>query len=561
MYGKVEYSSRKKAWEIDCSPAVAIRLKRVFGKVDRAPGLIRISDTPENARDLEWFLERYPMEIDGARPLLTERADKHRARESMVLGLLRGDQHADDFEMELPAREYQRVAASILLRSGGLLCADDVGLGKTIVAIAAMTKAAARPALVVTLAHLPRQWETEINRFAPRLRTHIIKGTKPYDFTVWNGQKLLTNMLPDVLIINYHKLASWGDYLGKCNINLIVWDEVQELRRTASLKFKAAKHLAKRAMFRLSLSATPIYNYGEEFHAVMSCTVPDALGTKEEFLREWCWGWKGAIKDPRAFGAYVRESGIMIRRTRQDVGRELPPLTNATEIVSTDPEALERVTSSCVELARLILAEKSEKGVKFLASEEFSNRLRQATGIAKAPYVAEFVKLLVESGEHVVLYGWHREFYSIVNDRLKHLNPVMFTGSESTQQKERAKQAFINGETPVLIMSLRSGAGMDGLQKVSRTVVFGELDWSPGVLEQCTGRIFRDGQKEPVVAYYLVAEHGADPTMAEVLGLKRGQIQGIKDPKQELVEKLEVSPDHVKRLAEDFLKRREGAIA
>lgn len=42
-----------------------------------------------------------------------------------------------------------------------------------------------------------------------------------------------------------------------------------------------------------------------------------------------------------------------------------------------------------------------------------------------------------------------------------------------------------------VIMSLRSGAGVDGLQKHSRVAVFGERDWSPQVHEQCIGRIRR----------------------------------------------------------------------
>jgi len=99
-------------------------------------------------------------------------------------------------------------------------------------------------------------------------------------------------------------------------------------------------------------------------------------------------------------------------------------------------------------------------------------------------------------------------------------------------------------------------AGVDGLQEVCRTVVFGELDWSPGVHEQCIGRIHRDGQKEPVAAYFLVAEDGADPVMAEVLGLKRSQIEGLRDPNLDLIEKLETDGGHIRKLAEEFLKRR-----
>ena len=79
--------------------------------------------------------------------------------------------------------------------------------------------------------------------------------------------------------------------------------------------------------------------------------------------------------------------------------------------------------------------------------------------------MADFVRLLVESGEKVVLYGWHREVYSIWLDRLKDLNPAMYTGSESVPQKDEAKRRFVAGETFVFIISLRAGAGLDGLRK------------------------------------------------------------------------------------------------
>lgn len=71
-----------------------------------------------------------------------------------------------------------------------------------------------------------------------------------------------------------------------------------------------------------------------------------------------------------------------------------------------------------------------------------------------------------------------------------------------------------------MIMSLRAGQGIDGLQKVCRTVVLGELDLSPAVHTQFCGRIFRDGQLDPVMAYFLLADYGADPVIADVLGIK-----------------------------------------
>jgi hypothetical protein len=106
------------------------------------------------------------------------------------------------------------------------------------------------------------------------------------------------------------------------------------------------------------------------------------------------------------------------------------------------------------------------------------------------------------------------------------------------------------------MMSLRSGAGLDGLQHVCRVAVFGELDWSPGMHDQCIGRLYRDGQEDSVLAYFLLSDQGADPVMAEVLNLKRMQSEPLRDPDAPLVEQQQVDEHRVRRLAEDLLRRR-----
>jgi SNF2 family DNA or RNA helicase len=545
-------------WVIEAQPHVVMRLKRMFSRIDKGDhGQVLLADTPEVCRELLWFSERFPLEV-SPRKRMEAGAKEHRARERMVQEVLGGKYAPPEFELSYPAREYQRLAADMLLRSGALLLADDLGLGKTVSAIAALTDRRTLPALVVTLTHLPRQWQRELNRFAPNLLVYPVKSGKPVDL-----RAKCRGRLPDVVVMNYHKLSGWADSLAG-TVRTVIFDEVQELRRgEESEKYKAAKYLAESASFRLGLSATPIYNYGGEMFHVLDALQPGALGTQEEFAREWCanvYGDKPRIKDPRAFGVYLRNEGLMLRRTRAEVGRELPALTRIPHHIDSDSKALDAISDAAAELARIILAKgETEKGAKLRASEELSWRLRQATGIAKAPFVADFVRILVENGEKVLLYGWHREVYSLWLAKLKDLNPALYTGSESTAQKEVALQRFKNGETPVLIMSLRSGAGVDGLQTHCRTVVFGELDWSPGVHEQCIGRVHRDGQPDPVCAYFLVADSGSDPVVADVLGLKREQVEGVRNPHGELVEELQVDPNHIKQLAEQFLEQRRRA--
>lgn len=558
---------KKGEWHIEAEAHVMMRLKRVFGRArKKTTKVVKLRDTLDVCRDLAWFCERFPLKVTPAN-YLEERDQAHRDRAEAIGSLFRGKLTPRAFNLAIPARDYQRVAADALLRQGHLLLADDVGLGKTASSITALTEPATRPALVVTLTHLPRQWEREIHRFAPTLHTHILKKGTPYPLDgKGNGpQGKLFSDFPDVVITNYHKLAGWADVLAP-TIRTVIFDEIQELRtgvaRIPPAKYEAARALAENAAYRLGLTATPIYNYGAEFFAILNVLAPDAVGTWEEFLQEWCSSYydssKAKITEPKVFGSYLRDEGLMLRRTRADVGRELPAISTVLHHVEADEKGLNAVKKGAAELARLILQAGGGGFEKMRASEELNNLLRQATGIAKAPYVATFVRMLVESGERVVLYGWHREVYRIWLEELADLNPVLYTGSESATKKQKSADAFVKGESQVLIISLRSGAGLDGLQHVCRTVVFGELDWSPGVHEQCVGRIGRDGQKDPVVAYMLLADTGSDPIVADVLGLKRSQIEGVRDPSLDLVEKLEVDPNHIKRLAEGYLEQIAG---
>ncbi len=554
-------------WLVKAEPHIMLRLKRVFASISASDyGVIRISDTTDNCRHLEWFMEMYPMLVSPAAHL-ERRAEEAREGAALVEAMLSKRIPPPDFKLALPLREYQRLPGGMVLRTGGLLCADDVGLGKTPTAIAIFTDPRTLPALVVTLANLPTQWERQVHKFAPALRTHVLRTGTPYDLTERvgrrSGGRAPTEAMPDVIITSYTKLRGWAETLAPI-VRSMVLDECQEVRhdkngQNLSQKYAAAKHIAENVDFRLGLSATPIFNWGGELFNLFGILQPGILGTRTEFLQEHCdgGGEKPRLKDPKAFGFYLREAGLMVRRTRKDVGRELPPVSKIIHHVECDPKALESVGGSAAELARIILSQgESKPGAKLEASQQLSNVLRQATGIGKAPFVAAFVRLLVESGEKVVLFGWHREVYRIWMAALKDLEPALYTGSESTKKKDEAQQSFIDGKTSVLIMSLRSGAGLDGLQHVCRTCVIGELDWSPGVLEQDIGRIARDEQRDPVMAYYLVADEGADPVMTDVLGLKAAQLEGVRNPKADLIEELETDAGHVKRLAENFLKQR-----
>ena len=540
-------------WIVAAEPHVMLKVRRVFeGASKTTIGHASLSNKPDVCRDLLWFIDRYPLTIsDDDKKLLEDGQKKFVERIQRMEDLLDPTYTPPTFKMAIEPRDYQRRATGLYLSQHSLLLADDLGLGKSCMAISSFTDPRTLPAVIVCYPHLQHQWQREVKKFMPELTTHILKVGTPYELPKVDGRG------PDVLIVSWSKLNGWAQVL-QTYCKSIVFDEAQELRRQESLKYSAACSIASQVQFRVGLTATPIYNFGGEMFSLLNVLAPGALGDWQEFYREWCTGYdnKARIKDPKAFGAYLREQGLMLRRTRHDVGRELPPVQKIIQAIDSDARKLDEVKDKASALAKIILNNNPmAKGEKMHAAEELSNLLRQATGIAKAPFVAEFVRMLCESGKPVVLVGWHHAVYEIWKSRLKDLRVGCYTGLESPNQKEEVRRQFLAGELDVMILSLRSGVGLDGLQEDCDTIVFGEMDWAAGVHEQVIGRLHRDGQDESVAAYFLISDDGSDPIMCEILGLKKEQSDGIRDPNAALIAKLEKSEDHIKRLAEQYAEK------
>lgn len=548
-------------WGIRAVPHVAQMAKRVFPRASATtPGIITMTDTPAVARDIEWFTGRYPLEADPqVLAHLAERADEHRCTEQAVTDILAGYLPQHDWrEPAIAPRSYQLEADAIVHATGRLLLADEVGLGKTFTALLRLRDPEALPALVVAPVHLATQWLRELNRFLPWLTGHIVRTGQPYDVSARRGMR---GRQPDVLIISYSKLRGWSDHLAGA-VQTVIFDEAHELRTgPGTEKWAAAVQVREKAAYAIELSATPVHGYGGEIWNVATVVDRDALGTESEFKREWCGGPSGmgrhnVVRDPAMLGTYLRDTGLMLRRTRKQLHRELPDPIQIEQRIDTDHAHIDQVAGDLIQQA-LILSGKVDADFRArgAAALDMDWRMRQATGVAKAPYVAEFVRLLLASEDRVVLWGWHRDVYDIWLDMLGGYDPVMYTGSETPRHKDAAARAFMGGDARVLLMSLRSGAGLDGLQEHCSTGVFGELDWSPEAHGQCIGRLNRDGQPATVAIHYLTSDDGTDPLMVEVLGLKRAQAVPIRDPDAPLFQALTPATDRSRELAAAVLSR------
>ncbi|MBQ9263365.1 MAG: DEAD/DEAH box helicase [Clostridia bacterium] len=522
-YGTLSYNARRKCWVIKGDPAVTELAKRLFPGSDAKRGEARFTAHRRIVGDVNWLMLRYPLSIASRdkerwQQALQDARDYYRAREKARTAPISQQLSPAVFDGQL--RPFQQAGLSWLLLTPRALLADEMGLGKTVQALACAAQEGVFPLLIVPPPHLARNWLAETRRFlrvnGREPRIHLIKGLTPYD-------------LPsaDVYILHYLLLRGWKQVLPKLHFHTVIFDEVQELRRAGTEKYSAASLLSESCERVIGLSGTPIYNYGGEIWNVINIIDYHFLGDWESFSREWCAGYGNRIVlKPQLLGEHLRREGLMLRRTKQEVLPELPEKRRLVQEIDADDALYQQLMLPVWEkLYRWKRDRELTASARALLEDQISQEERQATGLAKTPYVCQFVRALLNAGEKVLLFAHHHAVMDEYKKELKQEHPVFITGRETGSKKEEAVESFMTGKTDLCCISLRAASGLN-LQRAT-CVVFGELDWSPAVHSQAEDRAHRIGQKDSLLCYYLVSPRGSDQEMQEALGLKVSQFLGL----------------------------------
>lgn len=327
--------------------------------------------------------------------------------------------------------------------------------------------------------------------------------------------------------MHYLLLRGWKSVLPTLPFRSVIFDEIQELRHAGTEKYSAASLLSESCERVIGLSGTPIYNRGGEIWNVINILDYHFLGDWESFSREWCSGYGNQlVLKPDLLGTYLRREGLMLRRTKQEVLRELPPKRRLVQELDWNDKVYAQLMAPVMrDVLRWKQDDQLSAQERAMLEESISQHARQATGVAKAPYVCQFVRALLDGGEKVLLFAHHHQVMDIYKQELKAFSPGFITGRETTLAKMNAVDRFQSGRTDVLCISLRAASGLN-LQRAT-CVVFGELDWSPAVHSQAEDRAHRMGQEDSLLCYYLVAPQGSDAVMQEALGLKVSQFVGL----------------------------------
>jgi SWI/SNF-related matrix-associated actin-dependent regulator 1 of chromatin subfamily A len=198
----------------------------------------------------------------------------------------------------------------------------------------------------------------------------------------------------------------------------------------------------------------------------------------------------------------------MLRRTKEEVLPELPPAIYEKIYLDGTKELMKQTDAEIV--------------------SPRSASIKKAIGLLKVKPAIKHIEYLLETKNKVVVFTWHKAVAAELNAHFGERS-VLYTGDESTKQKDANKEHFIKDEScQVFIGQLNAaGIGLDGLQKVCDTAVFIEMTGVPGKIKQAVDRLRRIGQDDTVLAQFLIVEDSIDEEVVNKLIEKSKNINKI----------------------------------
>ncbi len=426
-------------------------------------------------------------------------------------------------------REYQL---------GGLL-ADDMGLGKTVQTLAHLllekeSGRMDRPCLVIAPTSLMVNWRMEAQRFAPSLRVLVLQGTE-------RKQHFEDMAAHDVVLTTYPLLPRDQEILLAQEYHLLILDEAQVIKNP---KAKAAQIVRKlRARHRLCLTGTPMENHLGELWSLLHFLMPGLLGDERRFRTLFRTPIEKHGNEERRASLTRRIAPFLLRRTKQEVAKELPPKTEILRSVEFGSAQRDLYESLRLSMHSRIQEEISTKGMarSHIIILDALLKLRQVCcdprlvkldsarrvkSSAKLELLMEMLPELLEEGRRVLLFSQFTSMLALIEtelDKLK-LPYVKLTGD--TRDRATPVQRFQSGEVPLFLISLKAGG--TGLNLTAAdTVIHYDPWWNPAVETQATDRAHRLGQDKPVFVYKLLTA-----------GTVEEKIQAMQTRKQALADSL-----------------------
>ena len=515
-----KFNPSNKTWSVGVGEAAPLidRLR----KRDDNEWCKRLADALQAIPEIENYMEERAerIAISGAASLEQE----------MIVAKLQ-----EDLRKHFPAgRElypFQYVGVHFAQLAGGrCLIGDDMGVGKTIQAIAHIALNTEQlPALVVCPASVKYNWAKECRAWLPNMTVEVLEGRK--------------GVIPDadIIICNYDIISGRSAALLDYGFNIVVCDESHYLKNIKAKRTQATLEVAGESESVICLSGTAVTNRPSEFFTTLNLLRPNEFPSFFPYGQRYCagyntgWGWdfSGASNTDEL---HARTRDFCIRRLKQEVLTELPDKVRSIMDIQPSKSDLKRYS----DLHRAWMDEYEMHQDRGSLPAGFVlnmlTALRHECGLIKVPSTVAYIKehYDITDGKPLVVFAHHTDVLkgcveALRADKDRKWRIGGITGDMPADKRQANVEAFQAGNMDVLFCS--TVAAKEGITlTAANTVVFVEREWVPGWEEQAEDRVYRIGQEsDSVHAVYLSVARTIDEKFNAVIEEKRKVVKAVLD--------------------------------
>ena len=447
-------------------------------------------------------------------------------------------------------RPYQRYGFSWLefLRRWGLgtCLADDMGLGKSIQALALLLHdkergAAAGPVLLICPTSVVGNWMREASRFAPDLSTWVHRGLDRL-----HGEEFGAEAARHDLVLTSYALARRdAETLQAVEWRGVVLDEAQNIKNPGAKQTQEIRKLA--GWFRIALTGTPVENRLSELWSIMHFLNPGYLGSQDRFRKTFALPVERYGDEDTARRLKGLVSPFILRRVKTDprVIQDLPEklemkvYCNLTEEQASLYEAVVAESLTAVEeaegidrrgqvLAMLMKLKQVCDHPALFLHQAGAGDLTGRSG--KLDRLAEMLEEAVAAGDRSLVFTQFAEMGQILHGYLQNALGVpalfLYGGTPAPQRDQMIARFQGQDGPPIFVLSLKAGGV--GLNLMAANHVF-HFDrwWNPAVEDQATDRAFRIGQTRNVQVHKYISSGTMEEMIDDLIESKRSLAQAI----------------------------------
>ena len=410
--------------------------------------------------------------------------------------------------------------------TGGLILADQMGLGKTIQIIGLLLlnpPTPENPALIVCPTTLIANWAREIKKFAPGMTIMIHRGAG----RVGIYRHL---MATQVVITTYDTVVSDISIIRSVNWSFVIADEAQSIKNPASQRRKALIQIPRK--HAVAMTGTPVENSLKDLWSLADFAIPGILGTENEFERQYPDGAQEAANLAKITAPFT------LKRRVADVAADLPERIDCDlplelgDALSLEYEKIRRETLMKYPIAGALVATgqlqlfcahpwlcaRNTENEDWEDSVYISREAYEPLVTPKIELTLELLHQAFTSGQKVLIFSIFNQIGHLIRDAGAEL-PQAFWGAinGSTEQNCRQKivDEFSAHDGPGVLILNPKAAGA-GLNITAATVVIHYTQvWNPAIEAQASARAHRRGQNMPVTIYRLFYDDTVERVMLD----------------------------------------------